>query len=160
MMKPQYAEYIVVAIKDNGAIEWFVLDKDICFLDYTQLEKAYRDKGFEFVTDDSLRFGIKIVDETTKAHFLECIRDCRVNTNELRKSLLSEKSHDDRLAYNPALLIDFDCKKLSSFFPEPESFEDFVPTGWDGEYRDFESDIPLNLRYWVDKNGKNLIQGE
>lgn len=47
IMKPIYAENIVAAIKQGGCIEWYILDKDYCFLDYTKLEEAYRKKGDE-----------------------------------------------------------------------------------------------------------------
>lgn len=39
-----YAENIIVAIKSCGCIEWYILDKDYCFLDYPKLEEAYRKK--------------------------------------------------------------------------------------------------------------------
>ena len=45
-MKPIYAENIIVAIKSCGCIEWYILDKDYCFLDYPKLEEAYRKKGY------------------------------------------------------------------------------------------------------------------
>ena len=50
-MKPIYAENIVVAIKQNNCIEWYILDKDYCFLDYSKLEDAYRRKGYDVVID-------------------------------------------------------------------------------------------------------------
>ena len=47
VMKPVYAENIVVAIRYDGFIEWYILDKDYCFLDYTKLEDAYRKRGYD-----------------------------------------------------------------------------------------------------------------
>ena len=44
-MKPIYAENIVVAIRVGNVIEWYILDKDYCFLDYGKLEEAYRKKA-------------------------------------------------------------------------------------------------------------------
>ena len=45
-MKPIYAENIIVAIKSCGCVEWYILDKEYCFLDYPKLEEAYRKKGY------------------------------------------------------------------------------------------------------------------
>ena len=46
---------------------------------------------------------------------------------------------------------------LISNYAEPESFEAFVPNGWEGGYKDFSNKIPINQQYWIDGNGKNLI---
>ena len=57
-------------------------------------------------------------------------------------------AHDDRKKdYDAALFIDFDRNTLYSQFPKPESFENFIPIGWHGEYRDFMSLIPADKRY-------------
>ena len=68
-MKPIYAENIIVAIKSCGCIEWYILDKDYCFLDYPKLEEAYRKKGYNDTFDDDSRFGIKVVNELSKTQF-------------------------------------------------------------------------------------------
>ncbi|MBQ6462179.1 MAG: hypothetical protein IJJ59_02505 [Pseudobutyrivibrio sp.] len=62
---------------------------------------------------------------------------------------MKESDYNGRLAYNPSLYIDFDNKQLISYYAEPESFEDFVPDGWTGEYREFENQIPENQKYWI-----------
>lgn len=157
MMKPIYAENIVVAIKHDGCIEWYILDKDFCFLDYSKLEEAYRKKGYDIFVDDTLRFGIKIIDELTQKKILDNIKEYRVAVGELKKMLLNEKNYNEKLAYNPSILIDFENKVLKSNYAEPESFEDFVPDGWSGKYQNFEEEIPQNQRYWIDENGRNLI---
>ena len=84
-MKPIYAENIVVAIKQNGCIEWYILDKDYCFLDYTKLEEEYRKKGYDVVIDDTPRFGIKVVNELTQPPFLDNIKEYKIATEELKK---------------------------------------------------------------------------
>lgn len=156
-MKPIYAENIVVAIKHDGCIEWYILDKDYCFLDYTKLEEAYRKKGHDVIIDDTSRFGIKVVNEMTQKHFLDKIKEYKIATQELKKMLMNELNYNDKLAYNPSILIDFENKVLTSYYAEPESFEDFVPNGWSGTYQDFAVDIPQNQRYWIDENGQSLI---
>lgn len=157
-MKPTYAENIIVAIKDNAHIEWYIIDKDFCFLDYSKLEKAYLDKGYNIIIDDTARFGIKIVDEFTKQKFLDKIKNCKVTTIELKEILISEESYDEKLAYNYSILIDFYSKMFISNYAELESFENFVPNGWQGKYENFEEHIPYNMKYWIDEQGKNLIR--
>ena len=71
--------------------------------------------------------------------------------------LMNESNYDDKLAYTPSILIDFENKVLISYYAEPESFEDFVPNGWEGKYQDFAEAIPRDQRYWIDENGRNLI---
>lgn len=158
-MKPIYAEFIVVAIKQSGCVEWYILDKDYCFLDYTKLMEAYIERGYDIFDDNTSRFGIKVVNERTQNLFLDNIKEYKISTRELREMLMHESNYDDRLAYNPSILIDFENKILKSYYAEPESFEDFVPDGWRGRYQDFEEDIPQNQRYWIDENGRNLIGG-
>ena len=84
-MKPIYAENIVVAIKQGGCIEWYILDKDYCFLDYTKLENAYHEKGYDVVIDDTARFGTKVVNELTQNLFLDSIKDYKITNEELKK---------------------------------------------------------------------------
>lgn len=156
-MKPIYAENIVVAIKQGCCIEWYILDKDFCFLDYNKLEEAYRKKGYDVVIDDTSRFGIKVVDELTRKLFLDSIKEYKITTIDLKELLRNESSYNAKLAYNPSILIDFENRVLASYYAEPESFENFVPDGWKGKYQDFTVDIPQNQRYWIDENGRNLI---
>ncbi|MCM1145138.1 MAG: hypothetical protein NC318_13860 [Blautia sp.] len=158
-MKPIYAENIVVAIKYDNCIEWYILDKDFCFLDYTKLEEAYRKKGYDISIDDTFRFGIKIVNELTQTLFLDYIKKYKVTTEALKKMLTNESDYNEKLAFNPSILIDFENKVLMSHYAEPESFEYFVPDGWDGKYQNFEENIPQNQRYWIDENDRNLIRG-
>ena len=108
-------------------------------------------------------FQIKIIafwiNEFTKNLFLENIKRYRIEAEELKEMLMGESDYDEKLAYNPSVLIDFESKVLASHYAEPESFEDFVPDGWNGEYRNFEMDLPQEQRYWLDENGQSLIGG-
>lgn len=159
-MKPIYAENIVVTIKHGSCLKWYILDKDFCFLDYNKLEEAYQKKGYQVEVDSAIRFGIKVVNEFTKEKFLDNIVQYKISTEELKKMLMNETDYNERLAYNPSILIDFDNKVLMSHYAEPESFEHFVPKGWTGKYQNFEERIPRNQRYWVDENNKSLIRRE
>ena len=115
-MKPIYAENIVVAIRVGDGIEWYILDKDYCFLDYDKLEEAYRKKGYDVVIDDTPRFGIKVVNELTQELFLDNIKEYKIEAEKLRKMLMNESNYNEKLAYNPSILIDFNNKVLNSSF--------------------------------------------
>ena len=80
-MKPIYAENIIVAIKSCGCVEWYILDKEYCFLDYPKLEEAYRKKGYNDTFDDDSRFGIKVVNELSKTQFLDHIKEYKITAH-------------------------------------------------------------------------------
>ena len=158
-MKPVYAQDVVVAIKDKGILEWYVLNTDLCFMDYGKLVMAERKRGIYAEANAASRFDIMVVNESSKDEFLDKIKEFKVSTAELKEMLLQEKTFNDRLAYNPAIYIDFDSSRLISYYPEPESFENYVPDGWTGEYFCFDDMIPKEKRYWEDEDGKSLIGG-
>ena len=91
--------------------------------------------------------------------FLDNIKKYKIEAEKLRKMLMNESNYNEKLAYNPSILIDFENKVLISYYAEPESFEDFVPNGWKGKYQDFAEAIPQDQRYWIDENGRSLIGG-
>lgn len=93
-----------------------------------------------------------------QAAFLKNIGEYKISADELKEMLVKEETFDDKLAYNPSVLIDFENKILKSQYAEPESYENFVPDGWIGKYEDFTDDIPKNQRYWLDENNRCLIE--
>ena len=102
-MKPIYAENIIVAIKSCGCIEWYILDKDYCFLDYPKLEEAYRKKGYNDTFDDDSRFGIKVVNELSKTQFLDNIKEYKsIYENNFT---INERQSKVRLPFFSALLL-------------------------------------------------------
>lgn len=148
-MRPEYAEILIVAIINEGVFNWYILDRDICILDLNVLENAYRKKGYNFVIDESDRFGIRVVDDNSKNEFLENITPFLISTSELRKMMSEEADPEERdYSYNPSILIDFDKKFLLSYYPEYESYECYVPDGWTGKYQFFNDLIPEKFRFW------------
>ncbi|MDE5772022.1 MAG: hypothetical protein K2I06_10425 [Ruminococcus sp.] len=149
MKHPKYAEVLIVAIINEGSFNWYILDSDICSLDLNILEDAYRKKGYNFVIDESYRFGIRVVDETTKNEFLENIKPFLISTSGLKKMMSEEKEPEEiYYSYRPTILIDFDKKCLLSYYPEYMSYEDYVPDSWTGKYQFFEDIIPEKFRFW------------
>lgn len=157
-MRPKYAERLVVAIKQNKCLEWYILEKDYCFMDYNKWDRAWRKKGYEVYSDNTRRFGIDVINEFTINSFLAFIAENKVTSAKLKKMLIEELDYEEKLAYNPSVLMDFDKKVFFSFYAEPESYEEFVPDGWKGVYHDFQQFIPKEMRYWIDEKGRNLIK--
>lgn len=147
-IKPKYAEELIVAIINEGNFNWYILHDYICTLDYNILEDAYRKKRYNFVIDESDRFGIRVVDEKTKDEFLKNIKPSLISTSKLRSMMSEEKDPDKLLGYHPSILIDFDKKCLLSYYPEYWSYEDFVPNGWTGKYQFIDDIIPEKFRFW------------
>ncbi|MDN4076860.1 hypothetical protein QYF52_02860 [Paenibacillus polymyxa] len=134
---PEYAQNIIVGVMFLGQWNWYVTEREYWFLN-TEMEE---------------RFGIAILDETTAGAFLEHICEYKVAAGELTTMLqtLDEaiQHKDEVLEFCPTLYVDFDQKVLYSLFPEPASFEHYVPVGWKGEYQNFLEEVPPAERYWM-----------
>ncbi|RUT28015.1 hypothetical protein EJP77_18540 [Paenibacillus zeisoli] len=136
-LMPEYAQVLIVGVVFRGTWSWYITEREYWFLN-TEMED---------------RFGIGILDETTAEVFLDRIDELKVSTSELAQKLddLKDvlKSYDEVLEFIPALYVNFDEKVLYSLFPEPISFEHYVPDGWTGLYKDFLDDVPKPEQYWM-----------
>ncbi|AZH28579.1 hypothetical protein [Paenibacillus sp. M-152] len=134
---PEYAQNIIVGVIFHGQWNWYVTEREYWFLN-TEMEE---------------RFGIAILNETTAGAFLEHICEYKVAVGELTTMLQmlddAIQHKDEVLEFCPALYVDFDQKILYSLFPEPASFEHYVPVGWKGEYQNFLEEVPPAERYWI-----------
>ena len=163
VLEPLYAENIIVAIIYNNEFKWYVTDKELWFLDYNKLDNAYKNLGIEIQDNNEPeeRIGIKVLDNENVAIFLQRINKYRTTKDELNYLLLenikNKSEEDDLLDFSPVLLINFDNKALYSMFPEPASYEEYVPKGWSGKYEDFSELIPKSEKYWIDKSNTNLL---
>lgn len=158
---PKYAETIIVLVKYKTSYRWFVTDKELWFLDLRKLIASYLKKGFEIhiPEDFSDRFDIAIVNEDNAEVFFNNISDLEVSKKELKR-ILEQGTYSHISDMWPSLYVNFDEKKLISYYPEPASYELFVPNGWVGKYEKFLENIPEEYRYWV-IHGENLfLQGE
>lgn len=135
----------------------------LCFLDYNKLDNAYKNLGIEIQDNNKPeeRIGIKVLDNENVAIFLQRINKYRTSKDELNYLLLenikNKSGEDDLLDFCPVLLINFDNKTLYSMFPEPASYEEYVPKGWSVKYEDFSELIPKSEKYWIDKSNTNLL---
>lgn len=125
---PEYGQKIIVGVIHENTFRWYVTEKEIWYLDLPKLIAAYDRIGYPTNDPDdfSERFDIGIVNEDTATEFLHCIEPYRVETNEL-SNLLVHHQYEFIGEMAPALFIDFNKKLLLSEFPEPASFEAYVP---------------------------------
>lgn len=163
VLEPLYAENIIVAVIYNNKLKWYVTDKELWFLDYNKLYKAYENMGIIIEENDEVeeRKGIKVLDSKTAEVFLKRIDKYMTTKEELRYLLLRNIENNgeggDLLDFSPALLINFDNKILYSMFPEPASYEEYVPKDWEGRYEDFTELIFRSNKYWIDDANNNLF---
>ena len=156
VLKPKYAQNIVVCTRFIGKIRWYVTDKEIWFLDLRKMVKAYEDKGYSIPDPDdfSERFDIDIVNESNAEDFLSKISEFEVITTDLQDILKGTNINKSDVV--PSLFVDFDNQTLYSMYPEPASYEHFVPYNWSGKYENFLELIPSEFQFWKCE-GKNLF---
>ncbi|SDO50256.1 hypothetical protein SAMN04487897_11589 [Paenibacillus sp. yr247] len=156
-LMPKYAENIIVLVQYKSSFRWFVTDKELWFLDLRKLITSYLEKGLKINNPDDFsdRFDIAIVNEDNADVFLHNIRDFEVTNDELKK-ILAEGRFNHISDMLPSLYVDFDAKKLTSYYPEPASYEFYIPNNWEGKYDKLLGDVPKEYRYWVIQ-GKNLF---
>lgn len=160
---PECNENIIVGVLYNGIFNWYVTDKEIWFLDYKKRIIAFKDKGFdieEYI--DDVRKDTLIMNSDNVSTFLKRIEIYKIESECLRELLEKRRaSNDDSWCYDfsPSLYVDFDSNKLFSLYSEPASYEEYVPTSWEGRYFDFMYIIPYNYKYWL-KEEKNLLMEE
>lgn len=163
VLEPLYAENIIVAVIYKDEFKWYVTDKELWFLDYNKLdnESETLDIGVEEEYEADERKGIKILNRDNADIFLQRINKDIATTEELNsllcKCIESRTESDEILNYSPVLLVNFDDEILYSMFPEPESYEEYVPKEWSSKYEEFTELIPKSQKYWIDKFNNNLF---
>lgn len=148
--RPKYAETLIVLVKYNTTHRWYITDKDLWFLDLRKLIASYTNRGFQIQNseDFSDRFDIDILNENTAGDFFNKITDLEAHTEELTR-MLEQKMYTHISDMVPSIYVDFDEKKLISYYPEPASYEDCVPFGWIGKHENFLDNIPVQLKFWI-----------
>ncbi|NUU79921.1 hypothetical protein [Paenibacillus xylanilyticus] len=143
--EPVYAQNTITGVQFHGTWCWYVTEREYWFLN-VEMEG---------------RFGIEVLNEDTAARFLQAIQDEQVTATELRYYLHQfreqHREGDEWLKFVPSFLVDFDKRQFCSMFPEPASFEHYMPEGWIGTYEDFLDRVPVEERYW-EMDGKSLFR--
>ena len=159
---PVYAENIIVGVLWKDMFIWYVADKELWFLDYRKLDKAYGiTQRNELDSEPEERKGLYILDSNNIEKFLDNITDNLYSSNELQNLLMKQWTFmidtDELLNFSPSLYIDFNKKLFFSLYPEPASYEDYLPDKWVGKYCDFLELVPEKFRYWQNNKGINLL---
>ena len=81
MIKPLYAENIIVGVKYKNKLNWYITESDLWYLDYNQA-------GYSPSEYPEERKGISILNETTIANFLERIEKYKRFTEDIRLEFL------------------------------------------------------------------------
>ncbi|GAA0134932.1 hypothetical protein YSY43_17720 [Paenibacillus sp. YSY-4.3] len=144
-LMPEYAQILIVGVVFQNSWTWYITEREYWFLNIEMEE----------------RFGIEVLDESTAETFLHKIEEYKVSTLELTDMIVELKNvfqyYDEVLEFLPTIYVDFDKREFYSSFPEPMSFEDYVPEGWIGEYKSFYELVPVEERYWLVDN-ENLFE--
>ncbi len=149
MLKPIYDKNIIVGIKTKDKMDWYILDKQICFLEGNDIK-------FQEDTKE-IRKNFPILSENNIHLFLEKIDPYKMNKDKIRLAILETmEKKEDLEDYYPVILIDFEKRIFYSQYPEPVDYENYLPQNWKEEYTDFSKYIPEEKQYWKYK-GKNLF---
>ncbi|MDT0145800.1 hypothetical protein Q9R38_04745 [Priestia aryabhattai] len=163
MLEPIYAENVIVGVIHKKQFQWYVTDRDLWYLDYVKFAQAFENEGYSAVDEyiEPERKGIEVLSSENAELFLKRIESYKVDAATLLK-LFEDKIEsgdgEDVLDFSPSFLVDFDQKTFYSLFPEPASFEEYVPRDWKGMYENFTALIPETEKYWVNKDGESLFE--
>lgn len=150
MLKPIYDTNIIVGIKLKNKMEWYILYKDMCFMDGNDIEFSGETK--------EIRNQFPIISEKNITQFLEIIEKYKMNIDIIRLSILAAiENKDDLEDYFPVIFMDFDKKIFFSQYPEPVDYEYYLPQSWIEEYTSFRKYIPEEKQYWKYK-GRDLFK--
>ncbi|MGG2088105.1 hypothetical protein ABFY59_14065 [Priestia aryabhattai] len=163
MLELIYAENVIVGVVHKKQFQWYVTDRELWYLDYVKFAQAFENEG-DLAVDEYIepeRKGMEILSSENAGLFLKRIESYKGDTATLLK-LFEDKIEsgdgEDVLDFSPSFLVDFDQKTFYSLFPEPASFEEYIPSDWKGTYEDFTALIPETEKYWINKDGESLFE--
>lgn len=141
-VEPNYPETVVVLVKYKDQYTWYVSEKEMWIMDLLALDNAFRRKFnrpevTETEADYEERVGCEILSEKNIGQFQQAMKDYEVSYDDLADyfRLYSEVYGDGAdTEVDTSFYIDFDSRTFYSFFRDPGSYEQFVPTGWSGIY--------------------------
>ncbi|MEI4527110.1 MULTISPECIES: hypothetical protein [Priestia] len=163
MLEPIYAENVIVGVIHKKQFQWYVTDRELWYLDYVKFAQAFENEG-DLAVDEYIepeRKGMEILSSENAGLFLKRIESYKGDAATLLKlfeNKIESGEEEDVLDFIPSFLVDFDQKVFYSLFPEPASFEEYVPSDWKGTYEDFTALIPETEKYWINKDGESLFE--
>ena len=164
---PQYDENIIVGVMYHSVWTWYVSPPWLWILD---LERYDRVQGFAKYTSMLGRISydrpIIIVNEDTAPAYFAYMEEYIVSAGYLSQFVksrvpidgLDNTTREERIRVLesiselfPSLVVNFDRHVLHSAFGEPIhiSFENHVPSGWEGYYDGTLVYVPEQYKYWV-----------
>ena len=152
-LEPAYYEDVVVLVKYNEKYQYYVTDKELWILDLNKLTAAFEIRGYKTELPEDERTGFAVLTREGYSIYKDKIIKYQVSCGELKEYYelfrLTKQQHDDIREILPVFYIDFDKNIFYSFYTEPGSYEDYIPSGWKGILTDeFEKIIPINMAYW------------
>ncbi|MGG3193167.1 hypothetical protein [Priestia aryabhattai] len=163
MLEPIYAENVIVGVIHKKQFQWYVTDRELWYLDYVKFAQAFENEG-DLAVDEYIepeRKGMEILSSENAGLILKRIESYKGDAATLLKlfeNKIESGEEEDVLDFIPSFLVDFDQKVFYSLFPEPASFEEYVPSDWKGTYEDFTALIPETEKYWINKDGESLFE--
>ncbi|MDI3093074.1 hypothetical protein QJ133_18265 [Priestia megaterium] len=163
MLEPIYAENVIVGVIHKKQFQWYVTDRELWYLDYVKFAQAFENEG-DLAVDEYIepeRKGMEILSSENAGLFLKRIESYKGDAATLLKlfeNKIESGEEEDVLDFIPSFLVDFDQKVFYSLFPEPASFEEYVPSDWKGTYEDFTALIPETEKYWINKDAESLFE--
>lgn len=162
MIKPIYAENIIVGIKFKNIFNWYILDKFLCLLNLEVLESNELTTYMNNKLYSAIRKNIKVINEGNKKDFVDNIEQFKTNIDELRIQILKyyeESNFDEIDDFFPTLFLDFDKNILYSQYPENIAFQNYLPNNWNFKYNDFVQLLKPEDKYWIYKNSNIFEKG-
>jgi hypothetical protein len=152
-LNPEYSVDIIALVKYKDKYTWYLQEKEYWVLDYNKWKRAFDSLGDDdTIYGEDLRDDFPVLDSDNWPSYEKVIKDYVVTKEQLSEMIgesLPIGSWDEKGELFPSLFVDFDKKELFSLFPEPLSFEDFVPDNWVGKYDNFYELIPATEKYWI-----------
>ncbi len=155
MIKPEYAENIIVGISINNSFKWYILNKFLCLLNLKNLSSEEIELYMRNDLCRSIRKDFLIIDTDNIELFLQNIKKYMVNCESLQLLILDGLKDFDNFEIDdffPVLYFDFDKKIVYSQYPEYFDFESFLPEKWSFIYDDFSDLLEDADKYWIYKS--------
>lgn len=162
MLKPKYAENIIVGARYSDRFSWYV--SDVTEGNWL-LNMEYEDQNYDIldlpITKKEFyksRAGIITVNKKNAKEYLASLEHEKVTASELKELLKEAEDLDD---FFPSLYVDFDHEIIYDNYPEFGAFETHAPKDWKYSYEvKWKKEIPQEEQYWMEGRKDLLIEGE
>lgn len=147
-------EKVLALIHNGGQWTYYSAAVDLWVMDWKAWGRSFVDAGYPNTPFDSAcRGGVLMLDEDSVGRALSALEEAVVSEESLRQLLRAKVpigAWEDVMHLFPAVLIDFESRRLFSVYSETLELERYVPSGWKGQFGEFYEVIPIEHRYWID----------